>query len=118
MTQGLSAFFFLSLSSESASSSSLSLFLASSSSSGEGSRRTRAMRRPSGDQKKSSTSCAVSVSFSASPPRRFKSQICSLPSLREERKARNFPSGLQRGWEEEASSEVSAMGSEGAEAEL
>src|SRR5262249_56847949 len=88
---------------------SLSLTLASSSSSGVGSCRIRTRRLPSGAHSKSSTSCAVSVSFCASPPKRFSSQTWCLPSLRVERKPRYLPSGLQRGWEEETPSAESAM---------
>src|SRR4030081_1898657 len=106
MTQGFFVFGFLSLtlslssvslSSVSLSLVSLSLALAAASSSSEGSRRTTTRRVLSGDHAKSSTSCGVSVTCWASPPDRLRSQICVLPSLRAERKARYLPSGLQRG---------------------
>src|SRR5882672_11149325 len=105
MTQGFFVLGFLSLTLSLSSASlsftslsftSLSLALAASSSS-EGSRRTTTRRVLSGDHAKSSTSCGVSVTCWASPPDRLSSQICVLPSLRAERKARYLPSGLQRG---------------------
>ena len=80
---------------------SFSLLLASSNSSGLASRSTNTKRLPSGDHAKSSTSCGVSVSFCASPPRRFSSHTCVFPSLRAERNARYLPSGLQRGCDED-----------------
>src|SRR5579871_1664810 len=71
--------------------------LASSTSSGVGSRSTSTNRWLSGDQAKSSTSCTVSVIFCASPPCRLRRYTCFLPSFRPDKKARYFPSGLQRG---------------------
>ena len=90
---------------------SLSLFFASSSSSGFASRSTTTSRLPSGAHSKSSTSCAVSVSFCASPPCRFNSQTWVFPSLRAESNARYLPSGLHRGCDDETSSAVSAIAS-------
>ena len=37
---------------------------------------------------------------------RFNNQTWVLPSSRLDRNARNFPSGLQRGWSDDSSSEV------------
>src|SRR5580704_14934097 len=42
---------------------------------------------------------------------RLRSHTCVLPSSRLERKARYFPSGLQRGWDEDTFSAVMTMGS-------
>src|SRR5450432_2609729 len=84
---------------------------AASNSSGVGSRKTKTSRRLSGAQTKLSTSCGVSVRRWASPPRRLSNHTCVLPSLRSERNASDLPSGLQRGWEEEAPSEVMGAGS-------
>src|ERR1051325_3351370 len=100
MTQGFGVLDFFSLSAPAGSAAlslSLSLFLAASSSSSVGSRRISDNRVESGDQTKSSTSWEVSVSFCASPPRRFRSQTCVFPSSRADKKASHFPSGLQRG---------------------
>src|SRR5579859_8188232 len=110
MTQGFCVLAFLPLS-ESAGALVLSLFFAASRSSSVGSRRISASRAESGDQAKSSTPCGVSVSFCASPPRRFNSQTCVLPSSREERNASHLPSGLQRGWLELAPSAVRGIAS-------
>src|SRR5690242_13767973 len=106
MTQGFFVLGFLSWSS-----ASLSLVLAAANSSSEASRSITTRRVLSGDQAKSSTSWGVSVRRWASPPDRLSSQICVLPSLRAERKARYLPSGLQRGWEEEAPFLVMGMAS-------
>src|SRR5215468_12351292 len=76
---------------------SLSLDFAASTSSGVGSRKTSTNRLPSGAQSKSCTSCAVLVSFCASPPCRFRTHTCVLPLLRADKNARNLPFGLQRG---------------------
>src|SRR5689334_13155532 len=90
---------------------SLSLSRNASSSSGLGSRRTRQRLWLSGDQAKSWASCGVLVRRCASPPLRLSCQIWVLPSSRAERKARYFPSGLQRGWVEETPSAVSGTAS-------
>src|SRR5262245_40705043 len=68
-------------------------------SSGSGSVTTRTSFRLSGDQSKSSTPPFSELTFSASPPVRGSSHTweTSLSSSRLERKARYFPSGLQRG---------------------
>src|SRR5258707_12743257 len=74
----------------------LSLFVfAAASSSSVGSRSTSARRAESGDQTKSFTSCGVSVSFSDSPPARFRSQTAGLPSSPAEKDANHLPSAVQ-----------------------
>src|SRR5712692_9299632 len=90
---------------------SLSLSLAASTSSGLGSWRISTRRVLSGDHSKSLTPWAVSVRRNPSPPRRFSSHTWLLPALREERKARYLPSGLQRGCEEEIPSAVMGIAS-------
>src|SRR6185436_1941505 len=74
-------------------------FPSSACASGSGSETTRTSLLPSGDQSKSSTPPFSSVTFSASPPVRGRSQTweASLSSSRLERNARYLPSGLQRG---------------------
>src|SRR6266540_3482192 len=65
---------------------------------GSGSSTTSTNRLLSGDHAYSDTPPLISVSFTASPPARFSSQICApFDPWRDERKARYFPSGLQRG---------------------
>src|SRR5574338_1446881 len=76
------------------------VFLTSNSSAfdGSGSLTIMAIRLPSGDQVYSSTLPLTAVTLIASPPARFISQIWApFVSCRDDRNARYFPSGLQRG---------------------
>src|SRR5580704_9117210 len=113
MTQGLVDF----LSSEEFSSgaeaslASADLCLAASRSSGLASLRSRTILWPSGDQAKSIRYGTRSVSRWASPPWRLRSQTWGLLPWRVEMKARDFPSGLQRGCSEVTPSAVIGSGS-------
>src|SRR4029079_9277803 len=67
-------------------------------SSGSGSSTTRTSRLLSGDHAYSDTPPLRSVNLTASPPARLGNQICAVFAFcRADRKARSFPSGLQRG---------------------
>src|SRR5687768_9541482 len=74
---------------------------------GSGSFTTSAIWRESGDQANSDTLPLTSVILTASPPARFISHTCArLEPCRDERNARYFPSGLQRGADSPAGVEV------------
>src|SRR5262245_4670182 len=65
---------------------------------GSGSSTTSRNRLLSGDHAYSEMPPLTSVSLMASPPARFRSQICAfLEPWRDERNARYLPSGLHRG---------------------
>src|SRR5437762_6626206 len=81
-----------------------------SASAGSGSSTTSTNRLLSGDQAYSETPPLMSVSFTASPPARFSSQICDpFEPCRDDRNARYFPSGLQRGDDSDSGVDVSCI---------